>query len=236
MYKGLSASSRIWASITHIKYSSKFGGTICVDECHSGILEICFTFLVFSVFPAPDSPVTRMDWFFPKKNNLSFNRNVCTIIMAAEKKFWLHFIFINVCIIKAKNGGYHGWPCFGTPHLRSQKCGAVPERNTECENTNTKMEKRWKTKFWPHFSSCQNKSWRRWRCRWGTCCDKNIYHTLYIAYHISYIILFNIYIVCGEPLVRVDRHAEEARVCVDQLTHISYEGGGKIYFQPSLIS
>ena len=29
------------------------------------------------------------------------------------------------------------------------------------------------------------------------------------------------YIVSGEPLVRVDRHAEEARVGVDQLTHIS---------------
>ena len=26
------------------------------------------TFLVFSVLPAPDSPVTRIDWFFPEKN------------------------------------------------------------------------------------------------------------------------------------------------------------------------
>ena len=52
----------------------------------------------------------------------------------------------------------------------------------------------------------------------------NLYHTLYIAFQISYIIyciIYIIYIVCGEPLVRIDRHAEEARVCVDQLTHIS---------------
>ena len=52
-----------------------------------------------------------------------------------------------------------------------------------------------------------------------------IYHTSYIAYHISYIIYcmiyIIIYIVCGKPLVRVDRHAEEARVGVDKLTHIS---------------
>ena len=96
MYKGLSASSRIWASITHLKYSSKFGGTICVDECHSGILEICFTFLVFSVFPAPDSPVTRMDWFFPEKIISYSNHNDCKIMMAVEDFFKFRFLFFNL--------------------------------------------------------------------------------------------------------------------------------------------
>ena len=111
--------------------------------------------------------------------------------MAAEKKV-LTLLYLYQCLHQNSKKRWLPWltMLWYAPSAIAKIWGGTWDKYRVQENTNTKMEKRWKTKFWPHFSSCQNRSWRRWRCRWGTCCDKNIYHISYIIYCISYLIYY----------------------------------------------
>ena len=118
--------------------------------------------------------------------------------MAAEKKV-LTLLYLYQCLHQnSKKGGYHGWPCSGTPHLRSQKYGAVPETNIEYKRTQIL---KWKNV--EKLNSDLISPLAKIDLDGGGGVDGEpvvikifiIYHTLYIAYNISYIIYFMMYII-----------------------------------------
>ena len=123
------------------------------------LAKYAMTFLVFSVLPAPDSPVTRMDWFLPVMNFaiFVFTRFYFWVLSKLFKVVTMvdHALIGSICYCKDVR-----W------HLKR----FISASNTEnilqekCEWTNTCQQ------WLPRFSAFQSRSWRQWRCRWGTSC------------------------------------------------------------------